>query len=78
MYLAAPAPSARPSTPPTAARSVAARYVHGDGAWYAVLGTDRLHELPPLVHATSAQPRALPARVSAVPPTAITCADVLG
>jgi hypothetical protein len=37
-----------------------------------------LHELPPLDHAPSVQPRVFDDFTRLVPPTAVVCADVLG
>src|SRR5215813_9029403 len=64
---------------PTAATSEAMRLLHDEVAgWKLGLAIALLHELPPSLHARSAQPRVFVERDSVVPPTAVTCADVLG
>src|SRR5215468_4444740 len=64
---------------PTAETSDAMRLLHFDVAgWKLGFAIDPLHELPPSAQARSAQPRVFVDFASVVPPTATTCADVLG
>src|SRR5262245_54906298 len=55
------------------------RLLHADvTGWKLGFAIEPLHELPPSAQARSAQPRVFDDFASVVPPTATTCADVLG
>src|SRR5689334_627578 len=81
-----PAPALNTATPvlgsATADTSAAARRVHAAVGtavfWNAGLASTRLHVLPAPRHTVSVQPRVAVDRTRWVPPTAITCSDVLG
>src|SRR5690349_14495240 len=81
-----PAPALNTATPvlgsATADTSDAARRLHAVVGtmvfWKAGLASTRLQVLPAPRHAVSVQPRAAVERTRCVPPTAITCSEVLG